>query len=431
MTKAPDFFSSSFERAAAPVSPFWTLRDLAPIIHENDASEVEDFSFATREALMDIAQDQADALDVVWAALAQDLNVERPSRMAPFTAGDLKEIFLAHSEHMGFIQTQIPLVVEAGTASFANDTDAFPHCDYAPLMGPFDDETSAIADISNQFQNMSFLRTIGNDVSMISLPVINIDGWILRSLDQGGQRPALRAFQRLVSRVCHDYYHQLTPVNDQVYFGESLLGGDRIPEDMIVDHYVLPTRISTSWERGLMGALENLDSTFAPGNPSEPHAFLVHKRVFQILWQNDQFRAEMQRDIDIVIEGVAALERRMTGEGHDLLSFAALTIVGSYLLRAAGGGHELIQYFSEGIDASFNLTGARANDLLGYHAEDDLLAYSPGEIVMWNAFGMANESYGVIHTREMSKLNASSRRRAQYEMHNARAGLGKWPILSR
>ena len=408
------------------------LSDFAPIVYgRGGMASMAGFMNATRESVMNVAYLQADALDPVFKALADDLNVDRPRGMKTFTAGDLKEIFLTHAERMQFVQMQTPMLVEAGRSRRVSDhIRNHDHIEYAQMFGPFDDETMVAGDMTSVFQNLSLVRNAGDQRTLIGVPVAGIDPWILRMMGDLGQRPALEAMQRTIARVCHDYYHHLTPVGDEVYFGAGLINPGVVPDDMRESYYRTDLDAGQGWEDGLKIALADLDSEFAGDNSSEPHAFLTHKRVFARLWEDETFRDDAFKDIDIFLDGVQAMKPHFYPDGYDTLYFGALTTMGAYLLRAAGPGHALMTRFMDGIDGRFNLSGERARDILGEYLEDDDLAGMdmPGDIVLWNAQRMADESYGVIHTRRMSRLNAESRAKAQDEMNRARKACNVWAM---
>lgn len=425
----PDDGSADF------LAPDAGLADFAPIVSFKSDAPFQSALNASTVPMMELAMQQADALDGVWDAFAEDLNIDLPDAIPPFHPGDLKDIFLTHSARMGVLQFQTPAIVPSSGAF--NMVSLFSEPQYRHLRktifwGSFNDRIDIGADEKSVYSVLTILRHNLGRREVLALPTSGLPEWMLPATITDDYARVLRAFQRMVARVGHEYFHQMTAADDGIYFNRSMLHRKRsVPKNLFVTYYRPAREVEKAWTQDVDAALGRINSDLkADEDGFEVHALLTHRRVFAQMWKSPAFAKACLDDIEFFVAGIAQTKSPSVLRSQKAFAYAAFSIMGSYLLRAVSPTHKMVRHFKNCIDRQVSFTIQDMAEIIDGNVNEELAgAKSASQKVMWNVLWLANGTYGNIHHGPLRRLDGQSRARAQHEMGRARQAKGLWPTI--
>lgn len=419
---------------AVPLQP-WTLDTLSPII--------TDFSSATKTfrdiaeivsqtPVEEIARVQADQLFSIWRVMAGYLNEARPDRIAKFSPGDLRKMFIDSAVHLHLTQIQKPAIFPF----LSNERDY-----QRGIAAVLPSSVRNVHEIYNVRDNIHLhagarslfslfcLITKKEPANLVAIPFAGIEPWIMSAFIDNGQLAALEALQSCIAAVSHDYIHSLKPLSDIAFFSHNALDDKKVTKELKAAYRL--TKQDSEWD----GRIRDLYGLFV--DDDEPDAFeyqllIAQAEMFENMNKSASFRRQFSADVDRYVTGIKAAADRFRPFRHKGLwinreSFVlgAATILAAYMFRVVGLGDPLMMDYVHQLNRHFEFKPKR----IKRHFEGVENRYLPdnissvGEVVMHNAHSMAAESYGIVHNREFDSIRGFAQRLTIQQMCHIRAGL--------
>jgi hypothetical protein len=417
---------------STPMPP--VLDALSPIVSDMDTFDACALIKAAQTPVEALSRLQADAMGLLWPAMAETLGAGRRFWQREFRAEDLKGVYNNVAKHVHVVQMQTPALVpvwsgDSVAARLVRDSAG--KIEYAKANGVYGDSTFVANDIEMAFGLVSLVKTQGAERALVSIPTVGIPGWMIAAFEAAGQRGALEALQRIVAYVSHDYYHQMQPIEDNTFFDDGLLSEEDVP-DAVAD--ALERDHTPAWWELDDAVTETSKARGHNGEPDvfEHHVLMLHAQVFQSLWNRPRFRTAMADDIAVFIAGVADTAAFHDGKAlcdgdvaADHFAFGALTIMAAFISRVAPVTFPVFGDVYQRINKHFTFDAARMPDILGQHGRYYSAEMGAGGMVLANASRMAKASYGIIHTEAMHPLREVALRRSAEEMRAAIRGFSR------
>lgn len=411
---------------SVPAPKMHLLETLAPII--TDAVRDRETITALGQTVLrhdigTLAKIQADALDhTIWPATEAYLDENRGWLHRAFKAGDLKDIFMRNVMLFGAMPTQMPLIMPVagyGREPVNLNVALEGAISALPPLDDFGDSrrilTSYAASCAFGFQR--FLKIGPKRRDMVSVSSIGMEPWLLFAFRDYGQIGALRAFQRIVGAVNHDYYHAMTAPTIIPYV-DGLYDLKKMPYD-VMKHFKYSSMFTAfMWERRAgRGSYRDCGSY-------ELHALRSHADIFNGMMGNLEFVTAMHADIDTYLKGVNAVTKAIRADrdfrqaperNADFFAMFGGGILVSFLYRVAGKDHRFMKDVVKKLEW-LDVDAARAR--LITHADNGSL----GECIASGAIDCIY-GYSQAHSERVMRAANTSRKLFRYTLSRAEKGL--------